>query len=94
MVRRIRRITDCKTELEKHLSALGYDTNPTDQTQLHNKECVVRYNDVDTSVYTQEEYDFNIYITIDLVIDNNNEIPYNTFLYHGDSIISTTTLIK
>lgn len=76
MVRRIRRTTDCKTELEKHLKLLGYETNPTDQNSLHNKECVVKYNDVDTSVYTQEEYDFNIYITIELVIDNNNEIPY------------------
>ena len=76
MVKRIRRTTDCKTELEKYLKQLGSDTNPVDQTQLHNKECVVKYSDVDTAIYTQEEYDFNVYITIELVIDNNNEIPY------------------
>jgi len=75
MVKRIRRIADCKTEVEKSLRALGYDTNPADQNSLHNKECVVLYDTIDTEVFTQEEYDHKVYITIDLCIDNNNEIP-------------------
>ena len=79
MVKRIRRTSDCKTEVEKSLKALGYDTNPVDQNSLHNKECVVTYSDVDLSVYTQEEYDYNVYIEIELNIDNNNELPYVIF---------------
>ena len=76
MVKRIRRVSDCKVEVETSLRALGYDTNPVEQTQLHNKECVVRYSDVDTDIYTQEEYDFVIYIDIEINLDNNNEVPY------------------
>jgi hypothetical protein len=76
MVVRIKRTSDCKTEVEKSLRKLGYDTNPVDQTSLHNKECVVTYGDVDLSVYTQEEYDFNVYIEIEFNLDNNNELPY------------------
>lgn len=79
MVKRIRRNIDCKTEVEKALKKLGYDTNPIEQTQLHNKECVVTYSNVDISVYTQEEYDYNVYIDIEINIDNNNEIPYVIF---------------
>jgi len=76
MVKRIRRISDCKTEVEKSLRALGYDTNPVDQNSLHDKECVVLYDNISTEIYTQEEYEHKIYITIDVCIDNNNEIPY------------------
>lgn len=76
MVKRIRRIADCKTEVEKSLRALAYDTNPVDQNSLHDKECVVLYDNVSTEIYTQEEYEHKIYITIDVCIDNNNEIPY------------------
>ena len=75
MVKRIRRTADCKTEVEKALRALGYDTNPVDQNSLHDKECVVLYDNISTDVYTQEEYDHKVYITIDMAIDNNNEIP-------------------
>jgi len=79
MVKRIRRTVDCKTEVEKSLRNLAYDTNPVDQTQLHNKECVVKYSDVSVAVYTQEEYDYLVYITIELFVDNNNELPYVIF---------------
>lgn len=76
MVKRIRRIKDCKMEIESALRSLSYDTNPSDVNNLHDKECVVLYGDVDLSVYTQEEYDYKIYITIEFPIQNNNEIPY------------------
>lgn len=76
MVKRIRRTSDCKTEIESSLRSLGYDTNPIEQSSLHNKECVVRYVNVTTGIYTQEEYDFVVYIDIELNVDNNNEIPY------------------
>ena len=76
MVKRIRRTSDCKTEVEASLRALGYDTNPVEQSQLHNKECVVRYSNVSSGIFTQEEYDFVVYIDIEINVDNNNEIPY------------------
>ena len=79
MVIRIKRNVDCKVKVEESLRNLGYDTNPVDQTSLHNKECVVKYDNVDVSVYTQEEYDYAVYITIEFNLDNNNELPYMIF---------------
>lgn len=79
MVIRIKRTVDCKVEVEKSLRKLGYDTNPVDQSSLHNKECVVTYEGVDLSVYTQEEYDAPVFINIEFNLDNNNELPYMIF---------------
>jgi hypothetical protein len=76
MAKRIRRDDDCKTVVESALRSLSYDTNPSDANQLHDKECVVLYGDVDISVYSQQEYEYKIYITIEFGIANNNEIPY------------------
>ena len=76
MVKRIRRTADCKTEVEKSLRAMGYETNPVDQNSLHDKECVILYDTMDTEVFTQEEYDHKVYITIELCVANNNELPY------------------
>lgn len=76
MVVRIVRTVDCKMKVEESLRNLGYDTNPTDQTSLHNKECVVKYSNVKIDIYTQEEYEMDTFITVEFNIDNNNELPY------------------
>jgi hypothetical protein len=76
MVVRLKRQQDCKLEVEKSLSKLGYKNSPRLQEAMANKECVVTFTDVPIDIYTNESYAVDVELCIELNIDNNNEFPY------------------
>lgn len=79
MTSRYRRIDDCKIKVEECLRELGYATNALNTNKVSNKQCVVTYSNVSLDILTQESYNFEVEIEINLTIDNSNEVPYTIF---------------